>query len=77
MKLKYLIFDNNFAMLFADPITHRSAAKSYHQKVTGAGFCSIEFNANKLNVSVWGESFSLGGMESKPEDADVIASLFY
>jgi hypothetical protein len=76
MQAKYIIFGEDFPMIFNDPITHKAAAGSYHEPVTSAGFCSIQTTKNGLSVSVWGKSVSLGDIESKPEDADVIATLF-
>lgn len=67
MKLKYIMVDELFPVLFPDAITHKHAALGL--KVTSAGFCDIDKFNGEWEVDVWGKSVSLGDLKSKPEDA--------
>ena len=82
MEYKYIIVkgpvpdEELSAIIFPKRVTHRDVASIHRAndhcfRLAGAGFCTIG-----ETVNVWGESESLRGMKSKPEDADVIAKDF-
>lgn len=86
-KIKYIIVKNSSgqecAILFDKTITHREAARIHSAMhgphVISAGFCDIVrslADPNTHNVSVYGESESLGGLKPRPEDDKLIARLF-
>lgn len=72
MKNKYVIFENNFPILFGELFTHRDIRGGFG-KVTGAGFFYIN-DENK--VVVYGESVSLD-IKSKTTDADIIQRFLF
>jgi hypothetical protein len=75
------------AVLFPDcnGVSHRDVASLHrvgHRVVVSAGFCSIRPTCKGacsrdgcFTVEVWGVSESLHGMESRPEDANIISKL--
>lgn len=82
MEYKYIIVkgpvpdEELSAIIFPKRVSHREVAHIHRAndncfRLVGAGFCTIG-----QTVSVWGESESLRGMKSKPEDAEVIAKDF-
>jgi len=83
MNVKYIIIDECFPVLFSYGITHSDVnifPRFGNGKITSAGFCSInscnDFEDGKrtVNVTVWGESVSLG-IKSKPQDAEIIRKM--
>jgi len=61
------------AIVFPDALMHRSVARAHHVGqviVVSAGFCSFK---NGI-VSTWGRSESIR-MDSRPEDADIVAKV--
>lgn len=70
--MKYVMFEGVFPILFDDPITHKEVADSINGEVTSAGFFSVDVIDGKLDVAVWGESISLGGVQSDLDDAKLL-----
>ena len=72
------------AIVFPDntPVSHRDVASLHRvgrRALVSAGFCCIKMDRDSFDpdwvVRVWGKSKSLDGMESRPEDADIIRQL--
>ena len=76
--MKYLVFQDETAVVFANLISHREMAV---KPVRSAGFCRIETTRDEFDdivarVSCWGESATLG-VKSHPEtDEKTIAVMF-
>lgn len=71
MEAKYIMIDRRKPVVFSPAIEHKDEANG--RKVTSAGFCRIELTGAGIVVTCWGESNSLGGLQSKPEiDARMI-----
>lgn len=71
---KYVVIDKGgleVAVLFPELLDHSDFKKI--GKVVSAGFFRVNFNRN--NVSVYGQSTSLGCMKSRPQDAALIMQL--
>lgn len=77
--MKYIIVkgpipnEEKSAIVFPDRLSHRDVARIHRAnkndvRLIGAGFCSIG-----ESVKVWGKSETLRGMESRLEDAEIIA----
>jgi len=65
--------DEEHAIVFPDKIIHKDVARIHSVsgvRVISAGFCTLN------PPSAWGESESLNGMSSRPEDASIIAADF-
>ena len=76
--MKYIIFENNTAVIFSDTTSHKSIAGE--RPVRSAGFCSVETYRNewddiRANISVWGYSSTLK-KKSDPEDALILKEMF-
>lgn len=76
--MKYLIVrdqqEKEHAIIFPEELVHADIARVHRAtnlRVVSAGFCTIGDQ-----VSAWGESESLRGMKSRPEDLAIIASRF-
>lgn len=76
--MKYIVFADNTAVVFAESSSHKFVAGD--KMVRSAGFCRIEtyrndFDDVRAKVSVYGESTTLG-VKSEKEDAELIANMF-
>jgi hypothetical protein len=73
MKLKYVIFDNFFPVLFNTAIEHSSIICEGRIQ-TSAGFCKIEYNKDtfKYESTCSGYSVSLGINSNPKEDKQAI-----
>lgn len=76
MKIKYVVFGENHAVLVPNTMFH-SDVRCSEGRATSAGFCAVQWDENecKFKADVWGESISLG-LKSKPEDAFLVARVF-
>lgn len=74
MKVKYVILDHSYPVLFGQYWEHTVARRL--GEPTSAGFCEFAWNPMKdgWNVRVWGESIGLT-LKSHPEDAGLIARM--
>lgn len=79
-KTKYIVgkqLGTNFVtgVIFAETFDH-SYFRDRFGEILGAGFCSISIpykNTEEVTrVVVWGSSYSLGSIKSRPEDAKVL-----
>jgi len=84
MKLKYVVYDECYPVIFGEYANHSDVSLKY-KKPTSAGFVSLhEEDAPEgspfcqvriLTASCYGESISLG-VKSHPNDARLIERLF-
>lgn len=84
MKLKYVIFDNLYPVVFGEYAQH-SEVRIKHRMPTSAGFVQLReedapadsrfCSARITKVSCYGESISLG-VKSDPKDERFIENLF-
>lgn len=79
--MKYLVVrdqeEKEYAIIFPNEVVHKIVARLHRAsdvRVVSAGFCEWLSAAERWNV--WGESESLGGMNSRPEDAEVLLRSF-
>ena len=70
-KLKYIIIDSSFPIVFTECLTHKDLIK--HLVPTSAGFCSRSDIDNKWTC--YGESISLD-LKSKGEEDAALLNLF-
>lgn len=70
MKMKYIMFDETFPVVFGEYFTHKDVTVPNAGKPTSAGFFSIQDG----KVQTYGVSVSLE-LKSKPEDAFFIQHL--
>lgn len=79
MRLKYIIFDNAFPVVFGEYFKHSDMQISNGLKPTSAGFCIVKSendDAKKHNkVICFGESTSLN-LKSSPLDSKMVERLF-
>ena len=74
LNFKYIIVDSG-AILFSEMATHSIVAQGF-EEIYSAGFCSIEFKSNEVDIKCHGHSESLE-IESQPEiDQIIIKDLF-
>jgi hypothetical protein len=75
MKVKYVIFDEMYAVLISKINNHSDVRLV--GRPTSAGFCAFKWSPEKcgFEVQAWGESTSLGGMKSAPGDEFFIEHL--
>ena len=73
-KLKYVILDDQFPVVFDGCFKHSSFSNAQRMKATSAGFCQIDWE-NKA-VHVYGESISLG-LKSMGDDVVWLNKLFF
>ena len=76
--MKYIIFQDNSAVIFSESISHKSIAGD--MPVSSAGFCQIETYRNQFDdirakASCWGKSDSLG-IAAFPSDNKIIERIF-
>ena len=76
--MKYIVLADNTPVVFPETSSHNFVAGD--RMVIAAGFCRIETKRNEYDdiratVSVWGNSHTLK-VQSRPEDAELIASMF-
>lgn len=73
-KLKYVIFDSLFPVIFSPAITHRDIHP--RGRATSAGFVSLipikRDGQGYINATVYGESISLGLASNGVEDETII-----
>lgn len=80
MELKYIVVTDEKGeekgIVFEKSLTHRSIASCHSAsrgpRVISAGFCSITPDG----VKAYGESESLGRLQSRPEDSEVLRKMF-
>lgn len=77
--MKYIIFDDNTAIIFANSTSHKDIADK--KSVRSAGFCTIEtyrnsFDDIRARVSCYGESISLG-VKSNESDNKIIERMWF
>lgn len=79
-RTKYIVgkqLGTNFVtgVIFAETFDH-SYFRDLFGEILGAGFCSISIpykNTEEVtHVEVWGSSYSLGNIKSRPEDAVIL-----
>lgn len=68
--MKYIVFENGDAIIFADSMDHKFTAND--RPVRSAGFCQIEtfrnqFDDIRAKIACYGESLSLN-KKSQPDD---------
>ena len=76
--MKYIVFQDGSAIIFADSMNHNYMANE--KPVKSAGFCQIETYRNQFDdihakISCFGESTTLG-VKSDPNDAQILESLW-
>lgn len=76
-KMKYIIFDNRTAIIFNPVIVHSNVSVGFRNgKATSAGFVTLVpaevGNYNYVNVTVHGESVSLGLKSGGDKDEEII-----
>ena len=75
--MKYIIVKKEgveVGVVFGDFLSHREAARIHNTRdvvLVSAGFCDMDRNYDSP-WRTWGQSESLGGMKSRPEDATVL-----
>lgn len=79
--MKYLVVrdeeDKEHGIIFPDAVVHKVVARLHRAsdvRVISAGFCEWLGLSERWNV--WGESESLRGMKSRPEDAEILLRSF-
>lgn len=77
--MKYIIFDDDTAIIFANSASHKNMANK--KLVKSAGFCTIEtyrnsFDDIRARVSCYGESTSLG-IKSNDGDNKIIERMWF
>ena len=76
--MKYIVFQDNSAIIFADSMNHNYMANG--RPVKSAGFCQIETYRNKFDdirakISCFGESTTLG-VKADPNDNQILESIW-
>lgn len=73
MQMKYIITDKNAFAIFSDTQSHTDMARGMWGEPVGAGFCTIqaEADSSRANVHCFGKSTTLH-LESRPEDENII-----
>jgi len=84
MKLKYVVYDNSYVVVFGEYAQHKDVGIKYHT-ATSAGFFTMQeidtppnskFCCSRMiEVNCYGESISLG-LKSKPDDKFLLEKLF-
>lgn len=75
--MKYIIVRKQgveLGIVFGNVLAHREVARIHNCNdvvVVSAGFCSVDADFDNT-WSTWGESESLRGMKSRPEDAEIL-----
>ena len=77
--MKYIIFEDDSAILFSEGLDHKAMAKN--SPVRSAGFCTIEtyrnsFDDIRARVSCYGESISLS-VKSNEGDNKIIERMWF
>ena len=76
--MKYIVFQDNSAIIFADSMNHNSMANG--RPVKSAGFCQIETYRNQFDdirakISCFGESTTLS-VKADPNDNQILESIW-
>lgn len=76
--MKYIVFQDNSAIIFADSMNHSYIANG--RPVRSAGFCQIETYRNKFDdvcakISCFGESTTLK-VKADPNDNQILESIW-
>lgn len=70
MKLKYVMFDGFFPVMFTGGIGHKEVTAG-DRKPTSAGFVKFLSSGDVVSAAVYGESESLG-LKPHKDDAEII-----
>ena len=76
--MKYIVFQDNSAIIFADSMNHNHMANG--RPVKSAGFCQIETYRNQFDdirakISCFGESITLG-VKADMNDNQILESIW-
>ena len=76
--MKYIVFEDQSAIIFADCYDHKNMANG--RPVKSAGFCTIEtyrtaFDDIRASISCYGESLTLH-VTSNPYDKEILADIW-
>lgn len=68
MKLKYIMLDDCFPIIFQEALKHDVVAGRNKDRVTSAGHVKIKMILGKLVVTCYGDSLSLGKKPGKHDE---------